>query len=77
MRKPTYVIGSSVDLIDALRALRAKSGHTQADISQIVGCSRPTIAAWETAQSEPSVQSIVDLLAIYGYDLIVRPRRKR
>lgn len=61
-----------------LRELRREnSGYRQEDIAKIIGCSRASVASWETGASEPRLHTISDLLSLYDYELTARPKRKR
>lgn len=51
---------------DKIKALRAQSGITQAELAKKLGISRSGVNAWELGISVPSTQYIVELAAIFG-----------
>lgn len=46
--------------------LREKSGMTQKALGKIVGKSQQTVAKWETGASEPDIETMFTLAAVFG-----------
>jgi len=77
-RKPVFNLTSSDAFVQTLRTLRNDySRYTQHEVCELLGVSRGTIANWETGVAEPAVHTMIALLALYGYELVARPKRKR
>ncbi len=47
-----------------LKELRQKSNISQAELSDLVGVSRSTIAMWETNKSQPDIESIRKIASV-------------
>lgn len=78
MSKPSYALPDRNALAFTLRELRReRSSHTQESISALLGVSRGTVANWEVALSEPTIEALNAMLAEYGYQLVARPKSKR
>jgi transcriptional regulator with XRE-family HTH domain len=62
-----------VDMGHVIRAARHRARLTQAALAAAAGTSQPTIAAYETGRTEPTVSTLERLLAVCGLELSVRP----
>jgi transcriptional regulator with XRE-family HTH domain len=54
---------------DLIREARLRAGLTQRKLEQRSGRERSVIARWEQGGSAPSLETLVDLLAVCGFDL--------
>jgi transcriptional regulator with XRE-family HTH domain len=54
---------------DLIREARLRAGLTQKELAQRSGRERSVIARWEQGGSAPSLETLLDLLAVCGYDL--------
>jgi transcriptional regulator with XRE-family HTH domain len=54
---------------DLIREARLRAGFTQAELAEHSGRERSVIARWEQGGSAPSLETLLDLLAVCGYDL--------
>jgi transcriptional regulator with XRE-family HTH domain len=54
---------------DLIREARLRAGFTQAELAEGSGRERSVIARWEQGGSAPSLETLLDLLAVCGYDL--------
>jgi transcriptional regulator with XRE-family HTH domain len=54
---------------DLIREARVRAGFTQAELAERSGRERSVIARWEQGGSAPSLETLLDLLAVCGYDL--------
>lgn len=59
---------AKVHIANKLRALREKNGYTQKDIGRITGKAHTTVASWESAKSQPDVDTLLSLCMLYGVD---------
>lgn len=48
-----------------MRAARRKLGKRQIDIADEVGCTQPTVHAWETGRTHPRVQLLPAVARAY------------
>ena len=60
---------SRVVSADLIREARLRAGFTQAELAERSGRERSVIARWEQGGSAPSLETLLDLLAVCGYDL--------
>jgi transcriptional regulator with XRE-family HTH domain len=54
---------------DLIREARLRAGLTQSELANRSGRERSVIARWEQGGSAPSLETLLDLLAVCGYDL--------
>ncbi len=54
---------------DLIREARLRAGLTQQELAQRSGRERSVIARWEQGGSAPSLETLLDLLAVCGFDL--------
>ena len=54
---------------DLIREARLRAGFTQAELAERSGRERSVIARWEQGGSAPSLETLLELLAVCGYDL--------
>jgi transcriptional regulator with XRE-family HTH domain len=54
---------------DLLREARLRAGLTQKELARRSGRERSVIARWEQGGAAPSLETLLDLLAVCGYDL--------
>jgi transcriptional regulator with XRE-family HTH domain len=54
---------------DLIREARLRAGLTQQELAQRSGRERSGIARWEQGGSAPSLETLLDLLAVCGFDL--------
>jgi transcriptional regulator with XRE-family HTH domain len=54
---------------DLIREARLRAGLTQQQLAQRSGRERSVIARWEQGGSAPSLETLLDLLAVCGFDL--------
>jgi transcriptional regulator with XRE-family HTH domain len=54
---------------DLIREARLRAGFTQAELAARSGRERSVIARWEQGGSVPSLETLLELLAVCGYDL--------
>jgi transcriptional regulator with XRE-family HTH domain len=54
---------------DLIREARLRAGFTQAELAHRSGRERSVIARWEQGGSAPSLETLLDLLAVCGFDL--------
>ena len=54
---------------DLIREARLRAGFTQAELAGRSGRERSVIARWEQGGSAPSLETLLELLAVCGYDL--------
>jgi transcriptional regulator with XRE-family HTH domain len=54
---------------DLIREARLRAGLTQSELAHRSGRERSVIARWEQGGSAPSLETLLDLLAVCGYDL--------
>jgi transcriptional regulator with XRE-family HTH domain len=54
---------------DLIREARLRAGFTQAELAERSGRERSVIARWEQGGSAPSLETLLDLLAVCGYDV--------
>jgi transcriptional regulator with XRE-family HTH domain len=54
---------------DLIREARLRAGFTQAELANRSGRERSVVARWEQGGSAPSLETLLDLLAVCGYDL--------
>lgn len=59
---------AKVHIANKLRALREKNGYTQKDIGRIAGKAHTTVASWESAKSQPDIDTLLSLCMLYGVD---------
>ena len=60
---------SRVVSADLIREARLRAGLTQQELAQRSGRERSVIARWEQGGSAPSLETLLDLLAVCGFDL--------
>ena len=53
-----------------LRRARVRSGWTQAELAEIVGCTRQAVSSWERGISAPSYGARVELARLFGAELL-------
>lgn len=51
---------------------RLKAGLTQRDLADRLGVSQPTVAAYESGRRQPTLQTLMRILAGAGFDLELR-----
>jgi transcriptional regulator with XRE-family HTH domain len=54
---------------DLIREARLRAGFTQAELAERSGRERSVIARWEQGGSAPSLETLLELLAVCGYEL--------
>jgi transcriptional regulator with XRE-family HTH domain len=54
---------------DLIREARLRAGLTQQELAQRSGRERSVIARWEQGGSAPSLETLLDVLAVCGFDL--------
>ena len=68
------------DLSRHLTEFRKKNQYTQEALAQEIGVSEKTISSWETGRTQPDVESLKTLSALYGIsidELVYGSRAKR
>jgi hypothetical protein len=55
-----------------IRAARDRAALTQGDLAQLAGITQQTISAYETGRREPTLPTLLRLLAAAGFDLRMR-----
>lgn len=46
--------------------LRKKAGYTQEEVAQKLKKAKSTIGSWEESRSEPDIETLNELLVLYG-----------
>ena len=53
-------------LADKIMELRKKNGWSQEELAEILNVSRQSISKWESAQSMPTMDKIVQMSEVFG-----------
>lgn len=70
-----HVIRSRVDLGAVLAQLRADAGLRQQQVARRIFADQGTqqaLSRYELGETAPRLQVLVDLLALYGHELVIR-----
>ena len=59
---------------ELLRALRAASGRTQAEVAQAAGLPASVLSAYERGRREPSFAAVARIVEVLGHRLTAVPR---
>jgi transcriptional regulator with XRE-family HTH domain len=59
----------SEQILMRLREAREKANMTQADVANVIGMTRSTIAMWETGRAPITLESLIKLARIYDVRL--------
>jgi len=52
-----------------LRSARSRSGLTQTAFADLIGVAQPTLSAYESGRRQPTLPTLMRLLAAAGYEL--------
>ncbi len=58
------------------RQLREQTGLTQKQVSELLGRNQQSINHWETGYSQPNIETLIELLNLYGIDSIFTPNQR-
>jgi len=57
------------EIAQVLKRSRGSAGFTQKQVAQAIGRKQQTVASWETAQSQPDVDTLFGLFDLYGISI--------
>lgn len=70
-------INFQVSLIGKLIEAREKKGLSQRDLAELSGVKQPAIARLENMKSTPQIDTLLKILAPFGYTLSITPIESR
>ena len=65
-REPENLGGDIMILADKIIKLRKKMGWSQEELAERMGVSRQAVSKWESAQSTPDLERVLQLSALFG-----------
>lgn len=68
MNKTNDGLTAKQHIANVIRNLREKNGYTQKDIGNITGKAHTTVASWESAKSQPDIDTLLQLCLMYDVD---------
>lgn len=66
------LVDFQTDLPNVLRALRRSKGLSQEEAVKELGVARNTLSLYETGKLAPSLDTLIKLLDLYGYQVTLR-----
>ena len=66
-------IDFEVELIGKMIEAREKKGYSQRELAELSGVKQPAIARMESLKSTPQIDTLLKILAPWGYTLSITP----